>query len=439
VLGLLVLHQGRLAEALNLRLYDLALGLRPLPSAAALPIRVVAIEENDLRRLGWPLDDRHLVTAIRRLEDAGVRAIGLDLYRDLGVGEGREALRRLAAAPGALISVFSVVDGIGPIPGTPPERQAYNDVPLDRDGLVRRDLVHVRGQGPAVVALPLRLLEHSRGHNPGPLRRQLERDPRGLAPLDAQSGGYSDLDDAGLQRLLPFHDPATIPSWSLSDLLAGAVPPAALRDTLVLVGSRAPSQRDLFPVPIRWSGKGVPAGQMAGVDVHAQRLAALLARERGQRPGLTAAPGWLNGVLLIAALGTGVALGEGIGSLRRSVVAVALGGGAALAAGLAGSELAEAAWAGLWSPELRWKHAFFRFGLEKLMRFDEARLRHHFHTFFQLPTAQWTGFLTNTLAPRELLAAMVGLYGQAPWDVRWGLMALQGREGALLGRMLAGG
>ena len=335
MLGLLVLHQGRLAEALNLRLYDLALGLRPLPSAAALPIRVVAIEENDLRRLGWPLDDRHLVTAIRRLEDAGVRAIGLDLYRDLGVGEGREALRRLAAAPGALISVFSVVDGIGPIPGTPPERQAYNDVPLDRDGLVRRDLVHVRGQGPAVVALPLRLLEHSRGHNPGPLRRQLERDPRGLAPLDAQSGGYSDLDDAGLQRLLPFHDPATIPSWSLSDLLAGAVPPAALRDTLVLVGSRAPSQRDLFPVPIRWSGKGVPAGQMAGVDVHAQRLAALLARERGQRPGLTAAPGWLNGVLLLAALGTGVALGEGIGSLRRSVVAAALGGGAALAAGLA--------------------------------------------------------------------------------------------------------
>jgi len=326
VLVLLVLHQGRLAEALNLRLYDLALRLRPLPSAAGLPIRVVAIDEEDLRRLGWPLDDRHLVTAIRRLEAAGVRAIGLDLYRDLGVGEGREALRRLAAAPGALISVFSVVDGIGPIPGTPPERQAYNDVPLDRDGVVRRDLVHVRGQGPAVVALPLRLLEHSRGHNPGSLRRQLERDPRSLAPLDAQSGGYSDLDDAGLQRLLPFHDPATIPSWSLSALLAGAVPPAALRDTLVLVGSRAPSQRDLFSVPV---------GQMAGVDVHAQRLAALLARERGQRPGLTAAPGWLNGVLLLAALGTGVALGEGIGSLRRSVVAVALAGGSALTAGLA--------------------------------------------------------------------------------------------------------
>ncbi|MEB3156157.1 MAG: adenylate/guanylate cyclase domain-containing protein [Cyanobacteriota bacterium] len=343
MLVLLALHKGRLAEAGNLRLHDLALRWRPLPSAAGLPIRVVAIEEADLRRLGWPLDDRHLVRAIRRLEAAGVRAIGLDLYRDLGVGEGREALRRLAATPGPLISVFSLIDSIPAIPGAPPERQAYNDVLLDRDGVVRRDLVHVRGQAPAVVALPLRLLEHSRGQNPGPLLRRLERDPRSLAPLDAQSGGYGDLDDAGLQRLLPFHDPATIPAWSLSELLAGRVPPAALRDTIVLLGSRAPSQRDLFPVPIRWSGGTGPAGQMAGVDVHAQRLAALLARERGQRPGLTPAPGWLNGGLLLGAMALGVVLGEGIGSLRRSVVAVASGGGVALAAGLA-----LLLWGGLW-------------------------------------------------------------------------------------------
>ena len=330
-----MLHQARLAEALNLRLHDLALNLRPLPSAAALPIRVVAIGEDDLRRLGWPLDDRHLVAAIRRLEAAGVRAIGLDLYRDLGVGEGRQALRRLAAAPGALVSVFSVIDGIGPIPGTPPERQAYNDVPLDRDGLVRRDLVHVRGQGPASVALPLRLLEHSRSQNPGPLRRQLERDPHALNPLGPESGGYSDLDAAGLQRLLPFHDPATIPSWSLSALLAGQVPPAALRDTIVLVGSRAPSQRDFFPVPIQRGSGGIAPGQMAGVDLHAQRLAALLELERGRRLGLTAAPGWLNGGLLLAAVLAGVGLGEGIGSLRRSVAMVALVGGGAVVAGLA--------------------------------------------------------------------------------------------------------
>jgi lycopene cyclase-like protein len=133
------------------------------------------------------------------------------------------------------------------------------------------------------------------------------------------------------------------------------------------------------------------------------------------------------------------ASGYMVGGLLRRAPDLADAIACALEGGLEGQALAAAAWAGLWSPALRWKHAFFRFGLEKLMRFDEARLRHHFATFFQLPSEQWTGFLTNTLEPAELLGAMAGLYGRAPWDVRWGLMGLQGREGALLGRMLAGG
>ncbi|MEB3257052.1 MAG: lycopene cyclase family protein [Cyanobacteriota bacterium] len=132
------------------------------------------------------------------------------------------------------------------------------------------------------------------------------------------------------------------------------------------------------------------------------------------------------------------ASGYMVGSLLRRApdLAKAIAGG--LQSGLRGQELAEAAWLGLWTPELRWKHAFFRFGLEKLMRFDEARLRHHFSTFFQLPLQQWSGFLSNTLPPPDLLQAMVALYRTAPWDVRWGLMGLRGREGKLLLAMLSG-
>jgi lycopene cyclase-like protein len=128
-----------------------------------------------------------------------------------------------------------------------------------------------------------------------------------------------------------------------------------------------------------------------------------------------------------------------VGGLLRRAPDLADAIAAALAGGLRGENLARAAWQGLWPAPLRWKHAFFRFGLEKLMRFDEARLNHHFASFFALPPAQWYGFLTNTLSPPELLAAMVRLYGLAPWDVRWGLMALQGREPALLAKMLTGG
>jgi lycopene cyclase-like protein len=128
-----------------------------------------------------------------------------------------------------------------------------------------------------------------------------------------------------------------------------------------------------------------------------------------------------------------------VGGLLRRAPDLAGAIAAGLERGLVGEALAQQAWQGLWTPALRWKHAFYRFGLEKLMRFEEPRLRHHFASFFSLPSDQWYGFLTNTLTPPELLAAMVGLYRRAPWDVRWGLMALQGREAKLLLPLLAGG
>jgi lycopene cyclase-like protein len=128
-----------------------------------------------------------------------------------------------------------------------------------------------------------------------------------------------------------------------------------------------------------------------------------------------------------------------VGGLLRRAPALADAVADGLERGLRGDDLAHTAWQGLWPASLRWRHAFFRFGLEKLMRFEEARLRHHFATFFSLPSEQWYGFLTNTLEPPQLLAAMVRLFGFAPWDVRWGLMGLQGRELVLLSRMLRPG
>jgi len=87
-----------------------------------------------------------------------------------------------------------------------------------------------------------------------------------------------------------------------------------------------------------------------------------------------------------------------------------------------GTTIATTAWQSLWPLELRLKHGFYRFGLSKLMGFDEARLRHHFHSFFQLPDPLWYGFLTNTLSLGELAMAMARLFGLAPWDVRAGLL-----------------
>ena len=134
------------------------------------------------------------------------------------------------------------------------------------------------------------------------------------------------------------------------------------------------------------------------------------------------------------------------GLLRRApdlATAIATALGTAGAGGSAGSAaelpaVAAAAWEGLWPAAMRRKHALYRFGLEKLMRFPEDRLRRFFDTFFHLPDEQWYGFLANTLPLPDLLAAMVRLFATAPADVRTGLLLPQGRELALMGRLLRG-
>jgi hypothetical protein len=65
------------------------------------------------------------------------------------------------------------------------------------------------------------------------------------------------------------------------------------------------------------------------------------------------------------------------------------------------------------------------------MRFSEPQLRAHFATFFSLPKEQWYGFLVNTASVPELIMAMLRLFATAPWNVKAGLMGMQGRELAL--------
>lgn len=127
-----------------------------------------------------------------------------------------------------------------------------------------------------------------------------------------------------------------------------------------------------------------------------------------------------------------------VGSLLRRAPDLAAAIAAALSdPSLDGEAVARQAWEGLWPLELRRRHALFRFGLEKLMRYPEDQLRAFFTTFFAMPREEWSGFLTNTLPLPRLVGAMVRLFAKAPWSVRSGLIEQRGRELGLLARLLA--
>ncbi|XGB41468.1 MAG: lycopene cyclase family protein [Nodosilinea sp. LVE1205-7] len=100
------------------------------------------------------------------------------------------------------------------------------------------------------------------------------------------------------------------------------------------------------------------------------------------------------------------------------------------------TQAAAAAWQALWPETRRRKYYLYRFGLENLMAFSAPQLNHFFEAFFQLETQAWSGFLSDSLTLPELVKAMVGLFGQASNDVRWGLMRSVASHGHLLRQTL---
>jgi adenylate cyclase len=321
-----------LAQNLNLLVYDLVITLRPKASGQALPITIIGITENDIGRLGWPIDDRYFCTAIDHLINGGALAVGFDLYRDKGVGPNQDCLRERFRTNPRLVSIFNLASDIPAIPGTPDSRQSYNDLSLDLDGVLRRDLVHVTGQEEAVVSFPLRVVEVASGNQN--LRTELEAQSLADAWLSADAGGYHGYQDAaaGMQRMLEFREPGSFAFYSLSELLDRTVPKDAIANQIVLIGSTAASLRDLFLVPMSRFDNRAEQLTLPGVEVHALRVATLLAHQQGEPVSGWLMPGWGNLLLTLLAAGAGFGLGESFPRLRWSVLAVGislvvLGGG----------------------------------------------------------------------------------------------------------------
>lgn len=132
------------------------------------------------------------------------------------------------------------------------------------------------------------------------------------------------------------------------------------------------------------------------------------------------------------------ASGYMVGAMLRRAPGLATAIAQVLAAPTASPQtIAQAGWRSLWNRDRLRKHYLYLFGLEALMNFEESRLNHHFSTFFQMPQQNWRGFLADELSTPELVQAMVGMFGHAPNDVRWGLMRAVGGNGNLLLQALA--
>ena len=252
------------------------------------PVSIVAIDDYSLQQganadlsgdpllrqlQSWPWPRAIQAVLIDRLQQAGARAVAIDLLFDAPSSHGAvddghlaEALRR--HRPRTVLAA-QVMESKGDVAGlalSPPiallreaageQAQGLLNGPTEPDGSIRR----------------------RPGDQASTLRRELAAVPQGFAVSLMQAGGLADrsrppaLGGRWLPLLDPYGPPRTIPTlsvWSLLEPRSFQALRASgrLRDQLVLIGPTATLFQDLHQGPFA-GAEGMP-----GVELHATELA----------------------------------------------------------------------------------------------------------------------------------------------------------------------
>ena len=264
-------------ENLELSAYDWLIRSRPPSARTQSRILIVQISEKDILAQGsWPLTDATLSQALKTLLHHHPCAIGIDIFRDISIPPGSEALSSLLGSNPNIICVTKF--GSGGVPPPPildgTDQVGFNDMLVDPGGIIRRGLLFLDNGKQVYYAFNLLLALHflqkqgisaqSDDLNPD----YLKLGSTTIIPLEGNDGGYVNADARGYQYLIDFKDPPGFyQSCSLTSLLCGNIDPLDIQDKIVLIGVAAQSVKDFFYTPF---SRGFQSEQqMPGVVLHA--------------------------------------------------------------------------------------------------------------------------------------------------------------------------
>jgi adenylate cyclase len=282
-------------EPLELKIYDAMIRLRPNPGLDS-RLLIVTITEEDLRTENRTTpSDRTLAQALANLEKHSPKVIGLDLYRDIPQEPGTAALRQQLQQSN-VITITKLgnaeEDTIPPPPGVPSERISFNDLLIDPDGVIRRNLLFGSDYASFSLTLAFKYLEAQK-IKPEPSPANPDDMKLGqviFTGLQPHSGGYQNNDAQGYQILLNYRARQVAQRVTLSQVLKGEIQPEQVRDKIVLVGTTAVSSKDLFYTP--YSAGAKTDHQMSGVEIHGQMVSQILGAVLDQHPLFWFLPEW---------------------------------------------------------------------------------------------------------------------------------------------------
>jgi adenylate cyclase len=308
-LSLMGVRQLGILEPIELSVYDQMVRWRPeeQPDSRLL---VVGITEADIQKLKeWPISDRKIAEILQKLEKMQPAVIGLDVLRDVPLGDGREELTRVLQKSDRIIGVCLVTDGSPDNPGSPPppgmpeNRVGFADFDIDPGGILRRSLLfmkpptmegnssvdrHLCNDDSQVLAsfhlqLALRYLQGQKIYPHIARDKSLWLGKTQLKQLKSNDGGYTNVDARGYQILINYRSRRQVANQvRITDVLEGKVDPHLVKDKIVLIGYTTETVKDVFYTP--YSGRLQNKQFMPGIVAHAQVVSQILSTVLDNRP-----------------------------------------------------------------------------------------------------------------------------------------------------------
>ncbi|AFY58507.1 putative transmembrane sensor domain protein [Rivularia sp. PCC 7116] len=285
---LIGLRLAGLLQPLELAAWDQFFRLR---SSEAVDSRITIVEmnESDIQKLGYPLSDEKLAKLLSIIKQHQPSVIGLDIYRDLPVEPGFKQLEEIFASTPNLFGIQKMTGSASTFVNPPPKLKELgqvgaSDIVIDQDGKVRRNLLSIDSEdGETILGLGTQVAVsylETKDIYPEFVGEEAEKLKLGkgiLVELDKSDGGYVGNDIGGYQILANFRNlRSEFPTISMSQVLAGKMPPEFVRDRIVLIGPTAASLDDFFYTPYR--------KRVSGVTLHGDIASQLISMALEGRP-----------------------------------------------------------------------------------------------------------------------------------------------------------
>ena len=269
-------------QPLELHIFDVMVRLRPDPGPDP-RLLVVTITEQDINTIEkWPISDRTLAKSIAEIARLEPTAIGIDMIRNTPYEPGNAELVTQWKNPKVIPITFignSQQEQVPPPPNITEDRVGFNDIVVDPDNIVRRNLMFAGNGKKTLTSFSMRLafayLDNKKIDSKLTEKQEIEANKVVFSKLRSNSGGYQNINDQGYQVLLNYRSAENIAkSVTLTQVLEGKVDPKLVKGKIVLMGVTALTVRDFFSSP--YSATASANRQMPGVFIHATATSQIL-------------------------------------------------------------------------------------------------------------------------------------------------------------------